>query len=161
MAGVGHNALMTDEPERPPADAEQPQSGSDMPYTVFFPVGDEYHPADLEHAAPLPRVGDTVEYIDERGRSSRYTVREVIHTLQLAADQRPAVGSDPERPGAIAVGVDGAELPGDGSLSAGLPKVILEASTSSEHTEQRGGFTVRLASPQPGPAPGGATEDRG
>ncbi len=150
---------MTDEPEVAPARAEQPQSGSDMPYTVFFPVGDEYHPADLEHAAPLPRVGDTVEYIDERGRSSRYTVREVVHTLQLAADQRPVVGSDLQRPGAIAVGIDGAELPGDGSLSAGLPKVILEASTSSDRTEERGGFTVRVASPPA--AKGGGGEDRG
>ncbi len=150
---------MTDDPEVAPAAAEQQQSGSDMPYTVFFPVGEEYHPADLEHPAPLPRVGDTVEYIDERGRSSRYTVREVVHTLQLAADQRPVVGSDPQRPGAIAVGVDGAELPGDGSLSAGLPKVILEASTSSDRTEERGGFTVRVAAPPPAQSGGG--EDRG
>jgi hypothetical protein len=119
--------------------------GASMPYTVFFPVGDEYHPADLEHAAPLPRVGDTVEYIDERGRCSRYTVREVIHTLQLAADQRPLVSSDQDRPGVFAADDEGAELPGDGSLRAGLPKVILETSTSPDPGEVRGGFTVRVA----------------
>jgi hypothetical protein len=137
---------MTDEPEVATGAAQTEESGSSMPYTVFFPVGDEYHPADLEHAAPLPRVGDTVEYIDERGRCTRYTVREVIHTLQLAADQRPVVGSDDRRPGVFAAGDDGAELPGDGSLRAGLPKVILEASSSSGRTEERGGFTVRVAS---------------
>jgi len=119
--------------------------GASMPYTVFFPVGDDYRPADLEHAAPLPRVGDTVEYIDERGRCSRYTVREVIHTLQLAADQRPLVSSDQHRPGVFAAGDEGAELPGDGSLRAGLPKVILETSSSPDRSEERGGFTVRVA----------------
>lgn len=119
--------------------------GASMPYTVFFPVGDDYRPADLEHAAPLPRVGETVEYIDERGRRSRYTVREVIHTLQLAADQRPLVSSDQHRPGVFAAGDEGAELPGDGSLRAGLPKVILEASSSPDRSEERGGFTVRVA----------------
>ena len=119
--------------------------GASMPYTVFFPVGDDYRPADLEHAAPLPRVGDTVENIDERGRCSRYTVREVIHTLQLAADQRPLVSSDQHRPGVFAAGDEGAELPGDGSLRAGLPKVILETSSSPDRSEERGGFTVRVA----------------
>ena len=137
---------MTDEPELATGAAQTEESGWSMPYTVFFPVGDEYHPADLEHAAPLPRVGDTVEYIDERGRCSRYTVREVIHTLQLAADQRPVVSSDEHRPGVFAAGDDGAELPGDGSLSAGLPKVILEASSSPDRTQERDGFTVRVAS---------------
>ena len=140
---------MTDEPELATDATATEGSGSTMPYTVFFPVGDEYHPADLEHAAPLPRVGDTVEYIDERGRCSRYTVREVIHTLQLAADQRPAVGSDDHRPGVFAAGDDSAEPPGDGSLSAGLPEVILEASSSAGRTEERGGFTVRVASRPP------------
>jgi hypothetical protein len=134
------------EPERSTDAASIEEGGSSMPYTVFFPVGDEYHPADLEHAAPLPRVGDTVEYIDERGRCSRYTVRDVIHTLQLAADQRPLVNSDEHRPGVFAAGDDGAELPGDGSLRAGLPKVILELSSSAARSEERGGFTVRVAS---------------
>ncbi|MDQ2933570.1 MAG: hypothetical protein M3R49_01060 [Chloroflexota bacterium] len=140
---------MTDEPELATGATPTEEIGSSMPYTVFFPVGGEYHPADLEHAAPLPRVGDTVEYIDERGRCSRYTVREVIHTLQLAADQRPVVGSDDHRPGVFAAGDDGAELPGDGSLRAGLPKVILEASSSAGRTEERGGFALRVASPPP------------
>ncbi|MGH2456842.1 MAG: hypothetical protein ACRDHD_11380, partial [Candidatus Limnocylindria bacterium] len=49
-----------------------------MPYTVHFPHGDGYREADLEHAAPLPRAGDLVEYIDERGATHRYRVREVV-----------------------------------------------------------------------------------
>jgi len=76
-------SAMTDAPEVLGGPSED--DGSAMPYTVFFPVDGAYRPADLEHSAPLPRVGDTVEYIDQRGRCSHYVVREVIHTLQLAA----------------------------------------------------------------------------
>jgi hypothetical protein len=139
---------MTDAAEIPggPTDAD----GSAMPYTVFFPVDGAYRPADLEHSAPLPRVGDTIEYIDVRGRCSRYVVREVIHTLQLGADRRPVVGSQHDRPAAFAAGDDdAAELPGDGSLRAGVPKVILERSPSADPTEEREGFTVRVEAPTP------------
>jgi hypothetical protein len=57
------------------------------------------------------------------------------------------VSSDQHRPGVFAAGDDGAELPGDGSLRAGLPKVILEANNSPDRTQERDGFTVRVASP--------------
>lgn len=101
---------------------------SGMPYTVHFPDGEGYIGADLEHPAPLPRVGDTLEYLDETGRCRRYRVREVIHTLQSSAAFRPRVADRGASPEAIAR-IDGeeAERPGEmGAVRAGLPKVLLE-----------------------------------
>ena len=100
-----------------------------MPYTVQFP-GETGDAADLEHPAPLPRVGDTVEYIDETGATHRYSVREVVHTLQTTAAHRPHVADGAASPQAIARLADGdaPEQPGEGGeLRAGLPKVFLEA----------------------------------
>jgi len=98
-----------------------------VPYTVTFPGSEGPRSADLEHAAPLPRVGDVVEYLDERGGSRRYRVRQVIHTLQVSAGMRPTVA---ERGSPAAFARDDhedAEVPGDGgSLRAGLPRIILE-----------------------------------
>ncbi|MGH2456894.1 MAG: hypothetical protein ACRDHD_11645, partial [Candidatus Limnocylindria bacterium] len=93
------------------------------------PHGDGYREADLEHAAPLPRAGDLVEYIDERGATHRYRVREVVHTLQTSAANRPAVEDGQASPQALArVGEDdAAEAPGGaGIVRAGLPRVVLE-----------------------------------
>lgn len=101
-----------------------------MPYTVQFPDGDGSSAADLEHAAPLPRVGDIVDYINEVGASRRYRVREVVHTLQTSASHRPHVADGTASPQSIArVGDDASpETPGEGGeLRAGLPKVFLEA----------------------------------
>ena len=100
-----------------------------MPYTVQFP-GETGDAADLEHPAPLPRVGDIVEYIDETGATHRYNVREVVHTLQTTAAHRPHVADGTASPQAIARLADGdaPEQPGEGGeLRAGLPKVFLEA----------------------------------
>jgi hypothetical protein len=100
-----------------------------MPYTVQFP-GDDGDAADLEHPAPLPRVGDQVEYIDETGATHRYRVREVVHTLQTTSAHRPHVADGSASPQAIARVADGEEPehPGEGGeLRAGLPKVYLEA----------------------------------
>jgi hypothetical protein len=99
-----------------------------LPYTVQFP-GDEGGSADLEHPAPLPRVGDMIAYIDETGATHRYRVREVVHTLQTAAAHRPRVADGAASPQAIARLADGdtPEQPGEGGeLRAGLPKVFLE-----------------------------------
>ncbi|HET6746137.1 MAG TPA: hypothetical protein VFH90_09875 [Candidatus Limnocylindria bacterium] len=101
-----------------------------MPYTVQFPEGDGSAAADLEHPAPLPRVGDIVEYINELGDSRRYRVREVVHTLQTSAGHRPHVSEGGASPQAIARVAEGdqPERPGEGGeLRAGLPKVFLEA----------------------------------
>ena len=117
---------MTD-PQPEPIDSIWPNG---MPYTVQFPDGEGLFAADLEHPAPLPRVGDLIEYIDERGASRRYRVREVLHTLQTSAAYRPIVAEGKASPQAIArVGAEAqAERPGGpGLLRAGLPKVFLEA----------------------------------
>jgi hypothetical protein len=60
-----------------------------MPYTLYFPRRGGYDAADIEYAAPLPRVGDTVEYIDPAGAHHLYAVTDVVHTLQSS----PAAGS--------------------------------------------------------------------
>ncbi len=101
---------------------------SGMPYTLHFPDGESYVDADLEHPAPLPRVGDTVEYIDETGACRRYRVREVIHTIQSSATYRPHVEDAPASPQSIArVQGEPSEKPGQGGLvRAGLPQVLLE-----------------------------------
>ena len=122
---------MTDEAARGP----NPDQGdgpwpNGMPYTVQFPGDGGGSAADLEHPAPLPRVGDLVEYIDETGATHRYRVREVIHTLQTTASHRPHVADGSASPQAIARVAEGeaAEQPGEGGeLRAGLPKVVLEA----------------------------------
>jgi hypothetical protein len=101
-----------------------------MPYTVHFPDGDGFIGADLEYPAPLPRVGDSVEYLDETGATRRFRVRDVVHTLQSSAAHRPRVEDEDASPDSIAR-VDGEppERPGEsGVVRAGLPKVILEAS---------------------------------
>ena len=98
-----------------------------MPYTVYFPDGDGFRGADLEYPAPLPRVGDTVEYIDERGARHQYQVRQVVHTLQTSAADRPSVKEGPASPNSLARTDDAAEAPGGaGALRAGLPEVFLE-----------------------------------
>lgn len=112
------------QPERP-TEAAWP---SGLPYTVYFPADDgPARAADLEHPAPVPRVGEIVEYIDERGQCERYVVREVVHTLQTSAAGRPSVESEAYAATAIARDAgQQAEIPGDGGeLRAGLPKVFL------------------------------------
>ena len=98
-----------------------------VPYTVYFPEGKDYRGADLEHAAPLPRVGDRVDYIDERGASHQYRVHEVVHTLQTSAATRPSVQEGTATPNALARTDDTpAEAPGGGgTLRSGLPEVFL------------------------------------
>jgi len=100
-----------------------------MPYTVYFPDGRGWRGADIEHPAPLPRIGDSVEYIDERGERHRYLVREVVHTLQTSFAGRGTVRSGSASPNALARTDDGPPEPpgGSGSLSAGLPEVFLSA----------------------------------
>ena len=57
-----------------------------MPYTLYFPRRGGFAAADIEYAAPLPRVGDTIEYIDAQGISHRYRVTDVVHTFQNSPD---------------------------------------------------------------------------
>jgi len=106
---------------------EGPDGGL-MPYTVVFPGDDGVHAADLDHGAPLPRVGDTVEYIDERRTERLYRVRDVIHTLQSAANTPPSIDDQPLPPHALARPAGATpEEPGEvTALRAGLPRVVLE-----------------------------------
>ncbi len=107
-----------------------------MPYTVYFPDGNGgTRAADLEHPAPLPRVGDTVEYINERGTRERFVVREVVHTLQTSAAARPSVRDEADNAAtSVARREDQpAEQPGDGGeLRAGLPKVFLDPASKEQ-----------------------------
>ncbi|MGH2462867.1 MAG: hypothetical protein ACRDFZ_04475 [Candidatus Limnocylindria bacterium] len=90
---------------------EQAQEAADwptgMPYTLYFPTRGGFAAADMEYSAPLPRVGDLVEYIDPEGNSRWYTVSDVVHTFQ---DRKP-------------VAPEGMRL-----LRAGLPAVYLARS---------------------------------
>lgn len=108
-------------------DAPEPGWPGGIPYTVYFPDGKDYRGADLEHAAPLPRIGDRVDYIDERGVTLRFQVREVVHTLQTSAAGRPSVQEGSASPNSVARTDDSpAEAPGGaGTLRAGLPEVFL------------------------------------
>jgi hypothetical protein len=83
-----------------------------IPYTLYFPRRGGYAAADIEYAAPLPRVGDTVEYIDPAGAHHLYTVADVVHTLQSS----PAAGS-----GGIPL------------LRAGIPAVYLARTRRRPH----------------------------
>jgi len=100
---------------------------------VYFPSEDGYLAADLGHAAPLPHVGDFVEYIDEGRVTHRYRVREVVHTLQLAPAYRPkprAAGAATEEGEAAGEASEGPHsIPEGAELRAGLPEVILEELT--------------------------------
>jgi hypothetical protein len=136
---------MESEPHLPPsaqqtAPAEPDPAGvgpgGGTPYTVYFPSENGYKAADLGHAAPLPHVGDFIEYIDEGRVTHRYRVREVVHTLQLAPAYRPkpsAVGDATGDAAAIQEASDGPHsVPEGGELRAGLPEVILEELTGSD-----------------------------
>ena len=93
------------------------------PWTLEVP--DEGWEADLEHAAPLPRVGEQLEYIGEDGRRRRFRVRDVIHVLQPSASGRPPVRDETSSPNAT-VNEGGAER-APTSLRAGLPRVVVAA----------------------------------
>lgn len=70
-----------------PADAADWPVG--MPYTLYFPRRGGYAAADIEYAAPLPRVGDMVEYIDLQTISHWYVVTDVVHTFQSGHAAEP------------------------------------------------------------------------
>lgn len=93
-----------------------------MPWTLW--VRDEEWGADLEHAAPLPRVGDRIEYITEEGARRVYRVEEVVHTLQAAASHRPRVRDEKIGPNTL-VNDDGLADGRPRHLRAGLPRVVV------------------------------------
>jgi len=72
--------------KRQPTASPPAQVGDELPaamtYTLYFPRGGGYEAADIEYPAPLPQVGDTIEYLDRQLVSHRYVVRDVVHTFQ-------------------------------------------------------------------------------
>jgi hypothetical protein len=117
---------MVDEPnERADLEELGPEQGggppAGMPWTLF--VRDEDWAADLEHAAPLPRVGDRIEYIAEDGTRRIFRVEEVVHTVQASAAHRPRVRDGTRGPNTLVNDQDATEAPR--GLRAGLPRVVV------------------------------------
>jgi hypothetical protein len=88
-------------------------------------LGDDGWSADLEHAAPLPRIGERIEFIEEDGRKRAYRVTDIIHTLQPSSSTRPTVAEEASSPNSIVT--DGAEEDPPRALRAGLPRVMVVA----------------------------------
>lgn len=103
-----------------PEEGGGPPTGT--PWTLV--VDGEDWSADLEHAAPLPRIGDRIDYIADDGHQRRFRVREVVHTVQSSPDERPAVREERSSPNST---VEGAGERHPRTLRAGLPQVIVTA----------------------------------
>jgi hypothetical protein len=91
-----------------------------MPWTLV--VEGEDWSADLEHGAPVPRVGDLVEYITDTGDKRLFRVLRVVHTVQSSSSDRPRVREERLGPNSTV------DMPADGApraLRAGLPRVIV------------------------------------
>lgn len=114
--------MMSDQERDADLDIEQgggPPTGTAWTLEV---AGDEGWSADLEHAAPVPRVGETIEVIHVDGARRRLQVREVIHVLQPSATDRPAVREETSGPNSIVVDMAPGATPR--FLRAGLPRVV-------------------------------------
>lgn len=91
-----------------------------LPWTLV--VESENWSADLEHGAPLPRVGERIEFIGLDGDRRHYRVSDVVHTVQGSANQRPRVRDEHRGPNAIVNDEEPVAAPR--LLRAGLPRVI-------------------------------------
>lgn len=92
--------------------------------------GEQGWSADLEHAAPLPRVGERIEFIEEGGRRRLYRVAAVVHTLQASSTTRPPIAEEMSSPNAIVT--DGAGEDPPRALRAGLPRVMVVADEDAQ-----------------------------
>jgi hypothetical protein len=121
---------MSSPPDTAPSNTEVPgpEEGGGPPEGVPWTlvVDDEDWSADLEHGAPMPRVGETVEYITEAGDRRRYRVVRVVHTVQGAPGERPPVRDEPSGPNSTVSGDHPEHAPT--ALRAGLPRVHVAAS---------------------------------
>lgn len=115
-SATGHPAvdgLTVDQGGGPPAG---------MPWTLHIP-GEPDWSADLEHAAPLPRIGERIAMIEADGRRRDLRVTDVVHVVQPSATERPMVAAEPSGPNAIVSD----PAPRDPQLlRAGLPRVIAQ-----------------------------------
>jgi hypothetical protein len=103
----------------PPEQGGGPPIGSAWTLEI---EGDDGWTADLEHAAPLPRVGERIEFIGEDGRRRFYRVTAVVHTVQTSSSNRPTVAQESSSPNSFVT--DGADDDPPRALRAGLPRVI-------------------------------------
>lgn len=134
-ADAGGEPSESDPPLEPDPAGIGPDGGTT--FTVYFPADDGYRGADLAHPAPLPRIGDQVEYIDEAGVSHRYRVRNVMHTFQAAPPTRPTVREAAATDGEGTAGTTAGSaaqanevprsIPESAELRGGLPEVFLES----------------------------------
>jgi len=115
--------------DRDQLDALGPEQGGGppvlQPWTLI--VSGEDWSADLEHGAALPRAGEHVEYIAEDGTRRTFVVRQVVHTVQSSASERPLVRDESSGPNATVSGHHPAHFPT--ALRAGLPRVIVAEET--------------------------------
>jgi hypothetical protein len=113
---------LTDERAAAPGPEEGGGPPALMPWTLV--VEDEGWSADLEHGAPLPRIGDRVEFIADGGQRRLFRVSDVVHTVQRSSSERPPVREEQAGPNST-VDVPGGEPPRE--LRAGLPRVYVSA----------------------------------
>jgi hypothetical protein len=113
-----------------------PEEGGGPPvgsaWTLIIDGADGWE-ADLEHAAPLPRVGERIEFIAEDGSRRELRVTDVIHTVQTSADDRPRVRDEATSPNSYIT--DGNDDRPPRSLRAGLPRVVATPIPSEEVRE--------------------------
>ena len=112
----------TDELDRPLSVEEGggPPIGTAWTFEV---EGEDGWSADLEHAAPLPRVGERIEFIGEDGRRTFFQVKAIVHTLQTSASERPPVRAEGSSPNSIVT--EGQHDGPPRALRAGLPRVVV------------------------------------
>jgi hypothetical protein len=97
-----------------------------MPWTlVVIEQDEEGWTADLEHGAPLPRIGERLVYIAEDGTQHHFRVHDVTHTVQASASERPPVRASAGSPNATVSGAHPPHAPH--GLRAGLPRVFVRA----------------------------------
>ena len=109
-----------------PREILTPEEGGGPPIGSAWTLeidGEEGWSADLEHAAPLPRVGERIEFIGEDGRRQFYRVTAIVHTIQASSTERPRVADETSGPNSIVNDGTADETPRE--LRAGLPRVVV------------------------------------
>lgn len=109
----------------PPTRPLSPEEGGGPPIGYAWTLevaGDGGWSSDLEHAAPLPRVGERIEFIGEDGRRQVLRVTDIVHTVQTSSSVRPLVRDESATPSSIVT--EDADDDPPRELRAGLPKVI-------------------------------------
>jgi len=93
-------------------------------------AGEPPESANLEHAAPLPRIGEAIELIRADGLRRFLRVRDVVHVVQPSATDRPPIRDEGRGPNST-VG-DPGTAPISRLLRAGLPRVVAVEADEAE-----------------------------